>query len=266
MISAFGVEHIVSKSYVNGKWVKAVELGGKERKAMGGYKKARGVSRSDRLFMASNKKTKKQVDLPKKRVKTTEGPGGTTHYYEHGPKSTFLPPGAGGVTFREGGKKGISHVHVPKKAVGGLKAGHVMRHEEAHARVGRTGYRMSQIVNSPKKLMREEGRADFEGSGKHFTKNPKQSGYAQAASARLAHQKVNRATTRTQGRLKRVPFIGNRASAAVASNPVKRAAKINSRSHQFGLSATLGKPVGNKEVDSYINVQNQMRAAQKRKR
>jgi hypothetical protein len=68
------------------------------------------------------------------------------------------PNAYGGVTNRIGGRSnGQSVVHVGM--VGDHKT--VLQHEMAHARVKRSGYRLSQIARDPARRGSEEARADF---------------------------------------------------------------------------------------------------------
>lgn len=265
MISAFGVEHgQVSKSLVGGVFKPASALTRAERGAVGGYKKARGVSAGDRAFQAEQAKVK-EYHAGMKPARSFSSKSGTTHVYEHGIMSRALPKGSSGVMVREGGKRGTSHVHYQTSSFDtSTSAKSVLSHEMAHARPARTAYRMNQIHGSPKKVLREEGRADFESRG-HFKKNP-QGGYAQAATQRTENLKAKGLETNARKQLKKVPLVGNRLG-SYAAKQVRTAAKpMRARGKEInrGMSQSLGKPVGNKEVDAYIGVQNQMKRAKKR--
>lgn len=175
MISAFGVEHgEISKSFVNGKWIKATELSAKQADKVrvgGQYKKVRGVSAKDTAY-------REMINDP--------GVKNWTRFATGVKRDKDLPPGTGsGATVRLGSKsQGRSYVTgsgSTKKITRKIAA-----HENQHAKVKRSGYRLhSQIMGNPKKLMREEARADWNSFGSYKSlKNP--SSYASGARAAAA--------------------------------------------------------------------------------
>ena len=265
MISAFGVEHGISKSLVGGVFKPASKLTRAERGAVGGYKKARGVTAADQEFKHVQGQTK-AYHAALTPTRSFKSKSGTTHVYEHNILSRGIPKGAAGFHVREGGKQGTSHVHYRSDKIIGAdnKPKSTLMHEMAHARPARSSYRMNQIIDSPKKLFREEGRADFESRG-HFKKRP-EGGYAQAAMNRVKTKDAKKLETRAKTKLRKIPIVGRRLGAVMAAD-VRSAAKPMRQQHKAGLrtlSQTMGKPIGNKEVDSYIGVHDKMKRAKKR--
>lgn len=174
MISAFGVEHTVSKSYLGGgvfKPAKALDL--VERTQVvghGKYAAAHGMTSADRAWK----------DTRKAQVEAVHS------ILSHGTKENpSMIPGSAG-TYRVGGKSsGQSYVvsNLPKEIPKKLRR-QTMGHEAMHALPKRSSYRLhNQIMSDPKKLFREEGRADYL-SGGHYSKHPDSgSVYAQGARA-----------------------------------------------------------------------------------
>lgn len=166
MISAFGVDHGISKSLVNGQWVKATKLSGKQRKNVGGYKKAQGMTRAHKEYKTQMNQARTQLkSAPSEKV--------------HGKGTIFgqRAPGTGGATVQLGSAKGgRTHIEVnaPKGTSKGKKKA-IMAHERAHAAPKRSEYRVhGQIMKDPTKLMREEARADMaRGAPGHYTKQAK---------------------------------------------------------------------------------------------
>lgn len=150
MISAFGVEHgVIAKSLVNGVFKPASALSRAERGAVGGYKKAKGVSEEHRTFLQGAHERRKIV--------------GENAAYKDVPVKPLdaLLHGDRGFTIRTGSAKGgQSHVFGHASDTKSQKA--LQQHEGAHAAPKRSEYRMHhQIMGNPKKLMREEARADM---------------------------------------------------------------------------------------------------------
>lgn len=253
MISAFGVDHGgISKSLVDGVFKPASKLTGAERRAVGGYKKLRGVTSADNEHRAGEKHIKdyhsdRNIRIGVKTGKVTQGKQGTVRRYKHSLISSQVPVGAGGFHIRTGSaKEGTSYVHLREGADKSTKA-----HELAHARPARSGYRMAQIVKDPKKLMREEARADFESRG-HFAGKKTDSGYAQAAKER-SRQTAGKAH---EEKLRKVP--GGRTLARIANGPTA----TKSESYSNHVAEALNKPeMGHGPVDQYVKVQNQMHQA-----
>lgn len=85
-------------------------------------------------------------------------------------ESSKMPRGASAFAIRSGGRSsGRSAIMYPagkgKADLAAAQAGNVsstLTHEMAHATPKRSGYRMHQVAQNPRKLGREEGRADFE--------------------------------------------------------------------------------------------------------
>lgn len=99
--------------------------------------------------------------------------------------------GTKGFMVRTGSAKGgTSHVILPKDA-----PQHIVNHEMTHAAPKRSSYRMHQIVTDPKKLMREEARAEMGSNrraGYYRTYDKTNIAYTQAAQSepyrQMAHE------------------------------------------------------------------------------
>lgn len=159
--SAFGVEHSISKSLVNGVFKPVSQLSHAERAAVGGYKAAKGVSQPHQEFKAESALRHSTLkDMP---AESKE------HSYLH------TPPGmkARGATYRLGSKKqGRSVVAVVGNDHKAME--NVMSHERQHALPRRSEYRVhGQILKDPTKTMREEARADVLSAGGHYKKQKK---------------------------------------------------------------------------------------------
>ena len=158
MISAFGVEHGISKSLVNGVFKPATALSRAERQAMGGYKKAKGMSEAHSAFKVESAERHKALEgMPAEQV---------DHSYLHTPIGTK----AVGATYKLGGKKNgrtvVGVVGTDRKAMSD-----VLSHERQHAAPKRSEYRLhGQIVKDPVKTMREEARADATSDVGHYKK------------------------------------------------------------------------------------------------
>lgn len=158
MISYWGVEHGVSKSYVPGKgWKPANQLTPKQRaKVPGAHQGAKGVSASDEAWRNKHNDVK-----------------GRLASYPPGMLRMHKVPGKGidqAGTYRVGGKKTGRSIVVGQASTG-KKLKTLLRHEDQHAKVKRSSYRLhNQIASSPKKTMREEARADQLGGGRPWRK------------------------------------------------------------------------------------------------
>jgi hypothetical protein len=237
MKSAFGVEHGISKSYVNGKWVKAVSLSPKQAgkvKAGGQYKKATGPKKSDTEFK-TNQTTVLQAARGLKPGETESG-GLFTRVKHSGfdrrknakidiqdTTPSFAPLGGSGAKLEASALKvGPKRGGVNLMTTHGKDAAsaQTLKHEKAHLAPDRSGYRMHQIARSPKKLMREEGRADavadkqlnrpspFKQRIDRVTADPDRSGYAQAAAGRhLSRSAEHVGGTRAGRAAKKVPGL-----------------------------------------------------------
>jgi hypothetical protein len=260
MRSAFGVEHTVSKSLSGGTFKPISQMTQAERKAIGGYRKAKGVSEDDKKYRTAMGQIKDLhsgkpvggVTNTGKHLRTEKHRGGgNVEVYRHGKKSRLVPPGAEGFHVSTGGKRGTSYVHL-----GGGSGKRVETHELAHANPKRSSYRMFQITSNPRKLMREEARADYKAQGHFTTRGEKEgSGYAQSA-----HYRSNElAGKKSEARLGRTPVIGGPLKGMRRAMNTSRRQKTNLAVNN--LTRTMNKPVKRREIDSYIKVQDKMRAA-----
>lgn len=172
MTSAFGIDHgYVSKSFVNGTWKSASDLTGLERLSVardGAYKKAKGVTKDDAKWLKRHMKGGKAMRQAAKKSKNRVSVDPT----EPAAAATYRVGSA------KGGKSYIVGSMPTKKLARAAQA-----HEMNHATPRRSAYRLhNQIALNPEKLMREEARADYRGTG-HFTHHPP-TGSAYAAGAR----------------------------------------------------------------------------------
>ena len=254
MRSAFGVEHTVtvttttvSKSLSGGVFKPASKLTQAERKTVGGYRKAKGVTAKDAEWARNQQNIKTLHSQPHrgmKHTKTVQGRQGTTEHYKHSKKSSVVPPGAEGFHVRTGGKKGTSYIHMRSDARKGVTA-----HEVAHASPKRTAYRMNQVATNPKKTMAEEGRADYVASG-HYLKKKPTSGYGQAA-------RMRNAEVRGEKNAKKARKYGGKPARGLvhAGNTTSR---FKVKQISGSMSRTMNKPVGRQEIDEYRRVQDRM--------
>jgi hypothetical protein len=162
MRSAFGVEHgYISKSLVNGKWVKAAELGAKGRRSMGGYKQAKGVTEAHKTFLEGAKERRGFTNPKSPMAQWRNTPVHPGQAALHGDRA---------VTVRLGGAKG-GQSHIFGHASDKESQKRLMGHEASHANVKRSEYRLhGQIFGDHKKLMREEARADMDSDFGHYRK------------------------------------------------------------------------------------------------
>lgn len=162
MISAFGVDHGISKSLVGGVFKPASALSRSERKAVGGYKKLRGVSQEHAEYKAESATRHRMLG------------GKPSEDVKFGAKHAPLGADAQGVTYRLGSAKqgrSVVSVRAKNKETGKM----VLGHERLHAAPKRSEYRLhGQIIKDPVKTMREEARADVLSSGGHYNKQAKQ--------------------------------------------------------------------------------------------
>ena len=157
----------IHKSLSGGVFKPITEMTGAERAAVGGYKAMRGATPEHKKFKRERKKQIKAL---------------MEHVDRHGEGiKNRLGNQAG--TYRIGGKSSGRSVIIG--ATPGKKDRKLlMAHEAAHANPRRSAYRLHhQIMGDPKKLFREEARADYI-SGGHFSQHPdEKSKYAQGARA-----------------------------------------------------------------------------------
>jgi hypothetical protein len=247
MISAFGVDHGgISKSFVNGKWVKAAEATPKQLShiARGGqYKAAHGLQPRDQAWKDKRAEQHKIMS------------GALSHGVKNNPDVT---PGSAG-TYRVGGQSYIIS-NLPKEAVPKKLRRSVMGHEAVHAGPKRSSYRLhNQILGNPKKMMREEARADYI-SGGHFSQHPDAgSMYAQAARAshgiKTSGPKSNfKFQSKTKKAFKRggidAPKISNRDALS----------NVKTNIQAIFPHYELGGKRGDKAIGSYRKLQNKMQA------
>lgn len=159
----------VKKSFSGGVFKPISEMSNMERLGIGGsYRRAKGVNPGDAKWLSD----RKNIQLPALHA----------HIAEHGAGIKKNPLGGAAGTYRIGGKSSGHSIVAgegPKKQLPYLRA-----HEGAHADVKRSSYRLHrQIMSNPKKLMREEARADYVAGG-HFSLHPDTgSTYAQGGRA-----------------------------------------------------------------------------------
>jgi hypothetical protein len=190
------ISNSVGKSYIGGKFVRAVDLTAEQRKVLGAGKYI--------LYRGRNKHVSRGLERfgPNNQWRQSRGASGNrgTHLNEYragwsATKNVVAAPGnMGGArrnkqayrrleqvngetntaafTIRTGSKStGKSHVFYNRKRMqeaeshkpGYLAA--VAPHEHAHAAPKRSGYRLFQVIQDPATLGREEARADFIASG-----------------------------------------------------------------------------------------------------
>src|SRR5262245_901256 len=250
MRSAFGVEHGISKSFVNGKFVRAVDLSAKQARkvATGGqYKAARGVSEEHRRFL----------DVHQRNTKLTQNPVAWPTGIRTNPGLKHHS-GAGG-TIRVGSAKGgrsyVSGQASPKETP------FITAHEAEHANVKRSSYRLhGQIMKDPKKLMREEARADYHSYG-HYSKHPLDaSAYGTGAKALRQAQKNPKKPFFTKPEQKKLAARGHsKKRLKMVSNQRMlegSAAAIDANTPHYRLSE--GKRA-KKAFGAYADLQDQMR-------
>lgn len=230
MISAFGVEHLVSKSFVNGKFVRATDLSGKQAaKVRGGgqWKKARGATKKDRQFreMMSSPEAKTWGKDPGIKV------------------DRDIPKASGhGATVRFGSKSGGQSVVVGQ--AGSKKvARQISSHEKHHATPNRSTYRLHrQIAENPKKLFREEARADWHSQGHYQNAKKATSVYAgMARSARgIKRGKADQPAKLTSAEKKGVKALKKFSPGSRTANNreylMNNAQMINQQQPHYGLS------------------------------
>jgi hypothetical protein len=290
MTSAFGIEHI-SKSYVNGKWVKAAELTGKQAKkiAVGGqYKKAKGTTKFDRQFKAEQTQTlqgaRKMKPGEKQRSLFTrvehkgfDRRGNAKIDIQNSKPTLALPNDSGNALLASAQKIGHKRggVHLLTTHGSGAASAQTIAHEKAHLSPSRGGYRLAQIVRSPKKLMREEARADAVADKKRgrpspfargineVTSDPDRSGYAQAAAGHhLARSSEHVGATRGGRAAKKIPGLRKLVGHVDQGVRSQYDAQIVAPS-LAGINRSLNtkKPIERKHLDEYKNVYDRVRGS-----
>lgn len=161
----------VKKSFVNGKFVSAIELSAKEASKVrsgGQWKKARGVTEKDSAFR--DLMTSPEV---KQSLKDMNGVK----------RNKYLPKDTGSGGTIRAGSKSHGRSYVAGEAGSKKEVAQIAHHEAQHANPKRSSYRLhSQIMGDPKKLFREEARADWASAG-HYNQRNNQSAYAIGARA-----------------------------------------------------------------------------------
>lgn len=251
MISYWGIEHgEVTKSYVPGKgWIPATKLTPKQRaKVPGGHEEAKGVSYKDLTWRANHNQHKQNIAANQHMV---------------GIKQSAWGPSRAG-TYRVGGKK-TGRSTVMGSANNGKDLKYLLRHEDQHAKVQRSSYRLHrQIAGSPKKTMREEARADqFSGAAPWRKAQSNDSIYASAARyQRDAKKKPNAPAKGLKHDLK--PMAGKDWKQYRPTNAEVKPAAKGAIMNAFPHYKLEGKK-GDKAVRSYGKLRDKIERAQQRK-
>ena len=182
---------LVRKSYVPGKgYVKAAEVGARVlRQAAKDRPEAHQTELANWAAIkadmeAGDKVNEVQIKHLVRRSAKAPGTRNTnSHRSGYIQNKVMRAQGIAGYMTRTGGKNtGRSDLFLPKKVRQGT-----INHEMAHGDPRRSQYRLHQIANDPKLMMREEGRAEMnrnvpEGYYRNPVQNPKdESGYTQRA-------------------------------------------------------------------------------------
>ena len=249
MISAFGVEHDIAKSYFGGgRWAPVTQMSRVDRLYVrGAHKDAKGMTKEHREFKAQQKGLRAKLEAVPQGIQRGD-----------------LFSGAAGATVRVGGKSS-GRSYVVGQAPTRKSRATIAAHEAQHAKVKRSSYRLhGQIMADPKKLMREEARADILSTGKHFTRrtNPAtQTNYERIANAQRRADKHPRYRPNDYG-----------ISAAMGVDKPATNAQIYQHAKKDFVrqqTALFGEHYGKGDVDAnvraYRSVQNKIRAAQARK-
>lgn len=183
----------VSKTFIPGKGyvsaTKLVEVGGKRalRRAVHGQKAEQYVVRRQEArhfqeYRAADKAHKDLVaDIGQKGKELPSPMKGTAFLQPNWAKEAEMKSvNIEAFAIKRGGRKnGQAVMVVPKNATKDT-----VNHEMAHLTPKRSGYRLHQVLSDPKKLMREEGRAEMatrSKGGYYKTDAPGTSGYIQMA-------------------------------------------------------------------------------------
>lgn len=238
MISAFGVDHgEVSKSLVPGKgFVSASTLGAKKLREVTkpGQYASRGLSRKQKdaqyALKANNDlfggRESEIFSMPK-------GKKGKLHISD---APDLAGTGLGAVAFKTGGKDGQRRILMGPDAefLGRKDLKRLKEHEIAHVTPGkRTSWRMASIASDPKKIMREEGRADMV-AGLHYADSAKHALKARKHAAR-SKDIFDEDSMKSMTARQRIPSVGYNALALI---PEERAAQ---RAALLGAAKTLPK-------------------------
>lgn len=172
-----------AKSYVPGKgYVAAVDVPVKQLRELAHGGRARAHYQSYLADNAHKAKVKQQLEGTRAFVQSrTEGEQGSSNRRKLRPryltnKTVSQVSGSkatAAFAVKTGGRRDPGHVFSRTGA-----SRETLVHEHAHVSPNRSGYRLNQILNNPRKTMREEGRADYL-SGVHYKHNPSDSGYAE---------------------------------------------------------------------------------------
>lgn len=288
MHSAFGVDHgYVSKSFVNGKFVSASTLSAKQARkvrAGGQYKKATGPKKSDTAFKANQTQMLQAAREMKPGETQREVFSSAKHQGFDRRKNAKIDLQDTTPSFSLAGE-GKAHASAskfgPKKGGVNLMTTHgknaaspqTLAHEKAHLAPNRSGYRLHQIVRSPKKLMREEARADavadkklnkpspFKQGINDVIADPDRSGYAEAAAGRhLSRSSEHVGGTRAGSAAKKVP--GLRKLVGRADEHVRgqyEAQIVRPSLDSLNRQLKTKKPVKGKHLDEYKRVYDRAR-------
>jgi len=216
MISAWGVEDGVSKSYIPGKgFVSASKVGKATLRqitgAHGQYKGGRysrhvpTANATDDLMTGlghSVHSAERDQRLARSGPPITTRIGGKKHTYrEFDPTPEDTKKGVAGVTYIRGGKRTPNEVYLNRKVMQGkTPAGRqkLIQHESAHAAPKRTSWRSAQmsVGAGQAKSAREEARASMHEGEDYRSKRASQSAYVHEArqQPRSAFSKPFRAT------------------------------------------------------------------------
>lgn len=201
------------------------------------------------------KKLQAMGAIPKKAKRPT--------YFEHQRTGSY-----GGFTQLTGGKRDPALVVVssPEKGNGKVQR-FIAAHEGAHAAPIRSSGRMQQIANNPKKIIREEARADATAirSGASEMKNGSHvSGYAQSADIDRSINSRNPLRSRAARSLKAsMPSIAEKVKAAGLTSSGYKKPKTGS---YLKMRSKLGQPVKQASVGSTVKSNLQIKAANAKSR
>lgn len=285
MISAFGIEH-VSKSFVGGKFVRASALTAKQTQKIrtgGQYKKARGTTKGDKKFKTNQTEMLQAVRDLKPGESSRAGLFHSVSHKGHDKakntlidiKDTTPSVAFGGSLEASAQKFGAKRggVNVMTTYGRGEPTAATLKHEKAHLAPKRSGYRLKQIASNPKKIMREEARADavadktlkrpnpFKRPINDLMADPSDSGYAQAAAGRHhSRSSEHVGSTRAGSAAKKIPGLRKLVSRADEHVRGQYDAQIVKPS-LASLNRTMKtkKPVKRKHLDEYKNVYDKVR-------
>lgn len=187
----------VSKSYLGGAkgWVRAGEAGARAlRRAKGAHKAARGVSVEDQGYKIQQALRQSAIEDGIAHGHVEQMPNGHTKItrfsraYGRLTPDPALADGTHAYALKQGGRKGKGYLFVNE-----LSNDSDIAHEMAHLTPKRSAYRMNhQTMQDGRKYMREEARADMEGSSYHRDPDAAGSGYKDMANDDKYRRKMSR--------------------------------------------------------------------------